>query len=411
MENDMTQTVRIERLGAQGDGIAEGGAPFVAHTLPGETVGVISHGDRARLEAVLEPSAERIAAVCPHVRTCGGCGLQHASDGFLARWKAGLVTAALSARGIEGVAIRPVETSPPGARLRIAVAARRGKKGVQIGFHAAGSSEIVPIESCAVAAPALVAALPVLSELVMMGASRKGELRMTLTLSEGGIDVAVTEAKDLDGPRMALLAGVANRADLARLSWNGEIAVTRRTPVQRVGAMAVVPPPGGFLQATAEGQAALTHAVREIVGPAARVADLFAGSGTFALALADRAEVLAVESDAGALKALHTAWRANPGLHRVTCERRDLFNRPLRGMEMKALGAVVLDPPRAGARAQAEQLAEGGPARIASVSCNPATFARDARILIDGGYRLDWVLPVDQFRWSPHLELVGSFSR
>jgi 23S rRNA (uracil1939-C5)-methyltransferase len=184
-----------------------------------------------------------------------------------------------------------------------------------------------------------------------------------------------------------------------------------RTPEVTMGRARVVPPPGGFLQPTRDGEAALMEAVGEAVGDAGRIADLFAGSGTFTLPLAEQAEVHAVEGEQDALAALDAAWRATPGLKRVHCERRDLTQRPLLPAELKGVEAVIIDPPRAGARAQAEQLARGEVPRIASVSCNPATFARDARILIDGGYRLDWVQPVDQFRWSSHVELVAAFRR
>jgi 23S rRNA (uracil1939-C5)-methyltransferase len=262
-----------------------------------------------------------------------------------------------------------------------------------------------------VAEPSLVAVLGRLDELVGLAASRKGEVRLTLTLSNGGVDLAVTNAKPINGPARALLAGVAARAGLARLGWNGEEVAVARTPEIVFGRARVVPPPGGFLQPTREGEAALLEGVREAVGEAARIADLYCGSGTFALPLAEEAEVLAVEAEADALAALDAAWRATPGLKRITHERRNLASRPLLAAELNGFDAVVIDPPKAGARAQAEQLARSAVPRIAAVSCNPATFARDARILIDGGYRLDCVQPVDQFRWSPHVELVAGFRR
>ncbi|MEM0942422.1 MAG: class I SAM-dependent RNA methyltransferase, partial [Pseudomonadota bacterium] len=254
-------------------------------------------------------------------------------------------------------------------------------------------------------------ALPSLAELIPLAASRSSEVRLTLTLTEGGVDVAVEGAKELDGPGRALLAGAANRAGLARLSWNGEPAVTRCPPHVAMGRAKVTPPPGGFLQATADGAAALVAAVREAVAGAGAIGDLFAGSGTFSLPLAEDAEIHAVESQAEALEALDRGWREAPGLKRITTERRDLAHRPLRPEELTRFDAVVVDPPRAGARLQAEHLAKSGVARIAMVSCNPATFARDARLLIDGGFGLDWVKPVDQFRWSGHVELAAQFTR
>jgi len=287
----MTDEVDIESLGARGDGVAEGGALYVPYTLPGERVRVVRHGEmgggRGRAEAVLKRSPERVVPVCPHFGTCGGCALQHASEPFTAEWKRGLIGAALAARGIADVPVRPTVTSPAGSRRRITVAARRTRKGMLIGFHAPGDTNIVPVETCAVAAPELIDVLPRLEELAGLAASRKAEVRLTLTLTEGGIDVAVTGAKAMSGPAQALLAGVAARAGIARLGWNGEVAATMRTPEVTMGRATVVPPPGGFLQPTLAGEAALVEAVTEAVGKAGRIADLYAGSGTFTLPLAE----------------------------------------------------------------------------------------------------------------------------
>lgn len=407
----MGDEVTIERLGAQGDGVAEGGALFVPLALPGERVRVISHGTRARVVEVIDPSPDRVAPVCRHFGTCGGCAVQHASDTFVAGWKRELVASALAARGIAGIEIRPTLTSPAASRRRVTVAARRMRKGALIGFHEGQSEALVAITECPVADPHLVAVLPRLGELVERAASRKGEVRITLTAADAGIDVAVEGVKPLDGPGRALLAGVAARAGLARLSVAGEVVVTLKAPVQAMGRARVVPPAGGFLQATREGEAALVAAVAEAVDGAGRIADLFAGCGTFTLPLAEQAEVHAIDAEAAALAALDAGWRAAAGLKRVTCERRNLFHRPMMPADLKGFAAVVMDPPRAGAKAQAEQLAASGVPRLAMVSCNPATFARDARILMDGGYRIDWVQPVDQFRWSSHVEVVAAMSR
>ncbi|MBK0401272.1 class I SAM-dependent RNA methyltransferase [Limibaculum sp. M0105] len=407
----MGDEVTIDRLGAQGDGVAEGGTLFVPFTLPGERVRVIRQGTRARLAAVLEPAPDRIAPVCSHFSTCGGCALQHASDDFVAGWKREMVAAALASRGIADVEIRTTRTSPPASRRRITLSARRTRKGSCVGFHEGQSEALVSITECPVANPSLPAAIPALNELVERAASRKGEVRITLTASEGGVDAAVEGVKPLDGPGRALLAGVAARAGLARLAVAGEVVVTLKDPAQTMGRARVIPPPGGFLQATREGEDALAAAVREAVGDAPRIADLFAGCGTFALRLAETAEVHAVEAEGPALAALDAAWRQAQGLRRVTTERRNLFHRPLLAAELGRFAAVVMDPPRAGANAQAERLAGAGVPRLAMVSCNPATFARDARILVDGGYRIDWVQPVDQFRWSSHVELVAAMSR
>ena len=406
----MVEEVRIESLGAQGDGVTADDV-FIPGTLPGERVRADISGHRGRLLGVLAPAADRISPVCPHFGSCGGCRLQHASDGLLAGWKRDLVHRALSARGIEDVEILPTETSPAASRRRATLTGRRTRKGAVVGFHAQGSEEIVAVETCPVAVPEITAILPALRRIVAEGASRKGELRLTVTASEAGLDVAVTGGKPVEGGLYGELVAVAATANLARLSWNGESVVTRRPPVQMMGQARVEPPPGGFLQATVHAEAVLVVAMRRATDGARRIADLFAGSGTFALPLAENAEVHAVESEAEALAALDTAWRATPGLKKVGTETRDLFHRPLLTREFDPFDAVVFDPPRQGARAQVAELARSGIARIGAVSCNPATFARDARILIVGGFMLDWVQPVDQFRWSPHIELAAAFER
>ncbi|MEM7498279.1 MAG: hypothetical protein AAF371_09850 [Pseudomonadota bacterium] len=422
----MGDLVTIEDIGAQGDGTAEGGTLFVPGALPGERVRIArsTAGEgRARLLEIVEPAPERQTPACRHFGTCGGCAVQHAEDAFVARWKRRLVIDALGARLGEAAAtvdIRPVVTVPPASRRRIALTARRTKKGAAIGFHRGQSDQIVAIEECPVARPALVAAIPRLAELVQLLASRKGELRLTLVEAPAGIDCAVTGTKPLDGPARALLAGATARAGLARLSVEGEPVVTLLAPVERIGQAEIVPPPGGFMQPSVEGAAALTALVIEALDLAtlrprrkglARVADLFAGIGTFALPLAEAADVDAYELEAPALAALDRGWRGARLSGRIACHRRHLFHRPLVGPELEPDDAAVIDPPRAGARGQAEALAASGVRRIAAVSCNPATFARDARILLDGGYRLLWVAPVDQFRWSSHLELVAAFRR
>ncbi|MEM6621234.1 MAG: class I SAM-dependent RNA methyltransferase [Pseudomonadota bacterium] len=406
----MSEVVTIDVLGARGDGVTADGL-FVPGALPGEQVSVHRTGHRAQIDALLERSIHRVSAPCRHAGSCGGCALQHASDEFIAEWKAELIARALAARGLNGITIRPTTTSPPASRRRVTFSGRRTKKSVLIGLHADSSDQIVPIHACEVARPEIVAGMPVVERIIAVGASRKGALRLLVTLSTAGLDVAVAGGKPLEGGLYGELISAAATGNLARLSWDGEVVVTRREPVQRFGSAVVVPPPGSFLQATEEGQETLVDAVLQATNGARRIADLFAGVGTFTLPLAQTAEVHAVEADGAPLRALDRAWRHTEGMRKVSAETRDLFRRPLRPADFASFDAAVFDPPRAGARAQAEQLASSPLPRIAAVSCNPATFARDARLLVDGGYRLDWVLPVDQFRWTPHVELVAAFSR
>lgn len=406
----MVDEVTIETLGAQGDGVTADGV-FVPRTLPGEIVRINPTGHRAIPLELLKTAPERITPICPHFGNCGGCSLQHASDELLADWKVTLIERALLARGIEGIELKPIITSPHKSRRRAVFAGKRTKRGALIGFHAAASDEVIPITGCAVVEPAILAALPVLQELVTAGASRKAVLRLSVTVSEGGLDVAVTGGKEVEGPMYGHLVAIAATSDIARLSWEGETVVTRRPPIIEMGRARVTIPPAGFLQATTHAQTALVEAVRIAVGDARQITDLFAGSGTFTLPLAEGAEVHAVEAEKDAIEALDQAWRQTEGLRLVTTEARDLHHRPLLAREFKNARAIVFDPPRAGARAQCEHIAGTEVPRIAAVSCNPATFARDARILIDGGYRLDWVQPIDQFLWTPHVELVAGFVR
>ncbi len=398
----------IDRLGHQGDGIAEGPV-FVPRTLPGEVIEGIVVGDRVDAPRILTPSPDRVTPPCRHYKSCGGCALQHASDAFVARWKTGVVKAALTARGLT-TEIRGIATSPANSRRRATFTGRRTKKGALVGFHGPRSDVLTEIPGCHLLTPALLAARPALEALVIAGGSRKSELRLTVTEARAGVDVAVSGGKPLNLALETELAGLAGTHGLSRLSWSGEVITMAAPPVQMFGTAPVVPPPGAFLQATREGEAALLAAVREAVGTAKHVIDLFSGSGTFSLPLAARASVHAVESEGAMLAALDAGWRGSQGSHAVSTETRDLFRRPLLPDELKA-DAVVIDPPRAGAEAQVETLAASDVPRIAMVSCNPVTFARDAEILTKAGYRFDWLVVVDQFRWSPHVELAACFTR
>lgn len=399
----MSGTVVIAALGAQGDGVLPDGGhlPF---TLPGEEV-------RLPDGAVLTPAPERVTPPCRHFGRCGGCAVQHASDAFVAAWKRDLVLRALAQRGIAGADVLDTLTSPPASRRRAAFAARRTRSGAMVGFHARGSDEIVPLDDCRVVMPAILATLPVIAEFAALGGSRRGAMRYIVTDYDAGPEIVAERVRPAGGPLAARLAEMAAAAGLSRLVWDGETLATLAPPVEPVGRARVPPPPGAFLQATRAGAAALLGAVAAHLGGARRVADLFAGCGTFTLPLAEGAEMLAVEADGPSLAALEAGWRGAEGLRQVRTERRDLFRRPLLAAELAGFEGVVIDPPRQGAKAQVAQLAASDVPRIAMVSCNPATFARDARVLIDDGYRLGPILPVDQFRWSPHVELAAGFAR
>lgn len=399
----------IIRLGHQGDGIAEGPV-FAPLTLPGERVTGTLLGQTLTDVRIVIPSADRVTAPCRHFRSCGGCQVQHASDGFVARWKQEVVRAALSAHGITPEFL-PIHVSPPQSRRRATFAAKRTKKGAMAGFHARGSDVIIEVPDCRLLHPDVMRGLAVACDLAGTGASRKAALAVGVTRSLVGLDVAVTEGKPLDGPLRIALAALAERQDLARLAWEGEVVVTRRAPVQLFGAARVVPPPGAFLQATAEGEAALLAQTETILSGARRIVDLFAGCGTFALPLALRAQVHAVEGDAAMLTALDAGRRGVEALHPLSAEARDLFRRPLLPDELSRFDAAVIDPPRAGAEAQIAEIARSRLPRLAYVSCNPVSFARDAKTLLAAGYAMGPIRVVDQFRWSAHVELIAGFAR
>jgi len=400
-------TVTIERLGQQGDGVAPGPV-FVPLTLPGEVVSGTRDGDHLTDVRVETPSAERVSPPCPHFRSCGGCQVQHASDALVAEWKRDIVMTALAVHGIE-TEVRNTVTSPDRSRRRATFAARRTKKGAMVGFHARKSDAIIPISKCTLITPTLHAALPTAEALAVAGASRKGVLSVTVNDSLEGLDVTVSGGKPLDGPLRISLAAICEAHHLARLTWEDESVAMRVPPTQAMSRARVVPPPGAFLQATEHGQQVMTTLVQDIVEGAKSIVDLFAGCGTFALSLAERAEIMAVEGDAAMTSALDAGWRQTTGLKRVRTEARDLFRRPLMSDELARFDAAVIDPPRAGAAAQIAEIAKAQVPVVAHVSCNPQTFARDAETLINAGYVLDWVQPVDQFRWSAHVELVGAF--
>ncbi|WCR10296.1 class I SAM-dependent RNA methyltransferase [Paracoccus stylophorae] len=402
---------RIARLGRRGDGVAvgDGGRALAPLTLPGETVAGEAVDGRIAAPRIVTPSADRIKPVCGHYRACGGCSLMHATGAFTTAWKCQVVETALAAQGL-AAPLAGVHVSPLRSRRRAVLSGRRTKKGALVGFHARASEVIVDLADCHVVRPEIMAALPLLRAIVAAGASRSAEIALTVIHGPAGLDVAAQGGKAMDAALFRTLAALADRGDLARLDWNGE-AITRRAPALPMGRAQVVPPPGAFLQATAEGEAALLAAVQEILRGAARIADLFAGCGTFALPLARSAQVHAVEGLAAPLAALEAGWRGAPGLQRVTTEIRDLARNPLLPDEIARVDAIVIDPPRAGAEAQCRQIARSDVARIAFVACDPVNFARDARILAEGGLHLTRLWVVDQFRFSAHVETVAEFRR
>lgn len=416
--------VVIEALGRRGDGVARlaGTRIFVPFALPGDRLRVrlVQTRGEGWLAEPLEwrVRAERALPPCPHFGVCGGCQLQHVPHARYAAWQREQVIAALARQGLGDVVVEPIRLTSPGSRRRARLAFVIERAGVLLGFRARRGHRIVPLEVCPVLLPAIVGLLGALRG-VLAGleiARPGGEVLVTAT--DSGLDVLLaTRAAPGLADRMTL-AAFAETEDLARLAWRAgvhappEPIAQRRPVVVRFAGVAVEPPPGAFLQATEWAEAALREAVESALGDAQRVADLFAGCGTFALPLAASGrEVRALENDAPMLDALSAAARRAGWGARVTAERRDLQRAPLAGPELTGLDGVVVDPPHHGAHAQAAALAGSGVPRIAMASCNPVTFARDARLLVEGGYRLRWVRPVDAFLWSSQIELVGAFAR
>ena len=408
----MSREVRIDRLGMKGDGIAETaeGPLFVPFTLPGETVAVEGSGQRAAPVEIVAASPERRAPPCPHFGRCGGCDLQHASEDVYRAFKRGLVVEALAREGVTAD-VAPLVPCPPRSRRRVVLTAVRDAGRVSLGYNEAGSNRVVAIETCPIALPAIEAALPALRRLAALLAPRKNPLRLTVTVTASGLDVVASGTGKLaEGVRQKAVT-LALAENLCRLAADGETLVMPRPPLVDVGGLAVELPAGAFVQAVAASEDAMAAVVVAHLAGAKRVADLFSGFGAFALRIARHAAVHAVEAEAAPLEAMQGAARHASGLKPLTTERRDLFRRPIPAKELGRFDAVVFDPPRAGAEGLARELAGSTVRRIAAVSCNPVTLARDLSILTAGGYRLLSVTPVDQFLWSHHVEAVALLAR
>jgi 23S rRNA (uracil1939-C5)-methyltransferase len=404
----------IVRLGHRGDGIADSAAGpiYVPYTLPGETIEGEpwpGHPDRRHLVRVDAPSPERIAPICPHFGTCGGCALQHWDTGRYRAWKRDLLVTALSQAAIEAAVDELIDAHGEGRR-RAVFHARRGSKDVlQVGFAAFSTHHIVPIDRCPILAPGLAGALEA-AWAIAEALGPKKPLDVQATATDSGLDIDVRGSGPLNATQSVALARLAESRRLARLTRHGELIARRAQPTIRMGRARVPLPPGAFLQATTAGEETLARLVTAHVGDAKDVADLFCGVGPFTLRLAEHAKATAVDNDEAAIAALREAAKA-PGLKPIAAERRDLFRRPMLAQEFARLDAVVFDPPRQGAEAQARALAASKVPVIVAVSCNAATFARDTKILLDGGYRLTAVTPVDQFRYSAHVEIVARLVR
>ena len=407
---DLARRLRIEKLGSRGEGVAHGPI-FTPYALPGETIIAEVDGERGHLVEILEASPDRVAPFCPHYRTCGGCAVQALAPAPYAEWKRGLVVAALNNAGVKAEVVPLVDAHGAGRR-RATLHARVDARGrVTVGFMQARAHAIVDLESCPLFAPGLARACDAARAAAEALRGLGKPLDIVATATQTGLDLDLRGAGPLEFPLQQKLVRLAQDFDLARIANHGVIVIERRAPILRMGAAEVSPPPGAFLQATDAGENALADLVAAGVGAAKRIADLFCGVGTFALRLAQRAEIHAVESDEAALVALSKGARFASGLRTVATERRDLFRRPLTAVELARFDAVVFDPPRAGAEAQARELAQAKVPTLVAVSCNPQTLTRDLGILTRGGYVIESVTPVDQFRCAAHVETVAVLRR
>ena len=412
----MTERLAINRLAHRGDGVADtpAGPVFVPYTLPGETVEVESvpgHPDRRHLLRVETASPERIEPFCPHFGICGGCAIQHWTPARYQEWKRSLVVEALAQAGLDAPVDELIDAHGDGRRRATFHARLSARDILEVGFAALRAHHIVGIDRCPVLAPSLDGAIPAAWAVAEALKPQDKPLDIQVTATDSGIDMDVRGSGPLNSARTGVLARLAATHKLARLTRHGELIAQRATPSVVVGRAQVTLPPGSFLQATVAGELALARLVESHVGKAKVIADLFCGLGPFALRLAEQARIIAFDADASAIAALKQATNMTSGLKPIEAETRDLFKRPLYATELKRVDALVFDPPRQGAEAQARELAKSAVPIVIAVSCNAATFARDVRLLVDGGYRLKSVTPVDQFRHSAHVEIVAKLER
>jgi 23S rRNA (uracil1939-C5)-methyltransferase len=412
----VVERLTIGRLGHRGDGIADNpaGAIYVPGALPGETVeveAVAGHPDRRHLLRVAVASSERIAPICPHFDVCGGCAVQQWTAARYRAWKRDLVVQALRQAGLDAPVGELIDAHGAGRRRAVFHARRGSHEILEVGFAAARSHRLVAIDCCPVLAPQLNGAIEAAWAIAEALQDADKPLDIQVTGSDAGLDVDVRGSSSLTPRRIGALARVAEKHDLARLTRHGELVALRRAPTLRMGKATVPLPPAAFLQATAAGEAALAQLVSDACAGAANVVDLFAGIGPFALRLAERARITAVDADEAALTGLKRAAGTAAGLKPVAVERRDLFRRPLLAAELNQFDALVFDPPRQGAEAQTRELSASKVPAVVAVSCNPGTFARDVQTLTRAGYRLMQITPVDQFRYAAHVEIVARLAK
>lgn len=408
----MTTRVTISSIGAGGDGVAQldKGQVFVPFSLPHEELNIAVEKNRGTIIAMLKSSSERIEPICQYYEACGGCALQHWADEPYQNWKQGLVQSALDGYGIDAK-IEPLVPCAPQSRRRAVFAARKTEAKQLLGYNRHQSHEIIDIQECPVTVPEITSRLEDIRGLASLVAPGSKVFKLSVTVTESGLDIASSGCGSPDdATRLAVTRYVIEKG-FARYSSEDEIIVEPKKPLLHFGKVPVHIPAGTFLQATEAAEDAMTALVESHLAKCKRTADLFSGVGTFGLRIAEKSAVHCVENNAPALAALDRGIRHVQGLKPVTVEKRDLFRRPLMVKELAPYQGVVFDPPRAGAEEQARELAKSSVAKIAAVSCNPVTLARDVSILLKGGYKINKIVPIDQFLWTSHVETVVLLSK
>jgi len=411
--------VTVSRIGIQGDGVANGAGEqyYVPYSAPGDRLLVApkksrKEGQNAKIEQIITEGPDRIEPVCRHFGTCGGCALQHVADRAVASAKREFIVNALESRGFRDVDIKETVTIAAGGRRRVRFSFHKGRVAI-VGYRARRSHHVIDVQECPAIRPAIMALVAPLRDLTNTVTAMGRAASLLVTETDSGIDLLIRpdQEADLSLPDREALAAFADQYDLARIGWEGrsgpEPVAQRRPPRMTFGTAKIALPLGAFLQPSAAGEACIVNAAGNALAGATRIADLFAGCGALTFPLSSIAPTHAVEND----RDMVTAVRSGTATHSVTATERDLAQMPLMPRELESFDGVVFDPPRAGAKQQAEQLAVSNVATILAISCNPATLARDLRILADGGYAIESILPIDQFPWSSHVEAVAILRR
>ncbi len=414
--------VKIDHIGARGDGVAQGpdGPIYIPCAAAGDDVEIRLQGKQGRIKHIHGPSPDRIPPICRHFGRCGGCSLQHVSAEYYRRWKQQLVRTALNHRGFEDVTVLEPRISPGASRRRVRLAAAgRGGGIAVVGFSERASHNIIDITECPVSSPEIMAFIEPLRKFLGQQLTRRQKMNIQINLAENGLDIILEGRGEPDLDLRMDMAAFAEDQDIARICWQDmklkkpyhEILCERRKPYVVFAGRQVYLPPGSFLQATRAGEEALINFVQTSLVDADRLVDIFAGCGTFTVAMIGDHGVHAVEGDGEMVAALQKSSRQMGKIRALTTEVRNLFLRPLLPRELNGFDGLIIDPPRAGAQAQIQEIVKSDIEKLVMISCNPASFARDARLLVDGGFIMGDILPIDQFLYSPHLEIAVRFNR